>query len=254
VNSNLSIIILTKLFFLNSVDMCAGGLSFWIFGFGLMYGRGELTNGLFGAGDFFLNAKVTDPLMGQIFTLYFFQMSFATTSTTIVSAAIAERCRITSYMLFSFLATFVYAVGGGWIWGSHGWLKNIGVVDFAGSGPIHVIAGASCEYEAEFHSKFVSNFHSISLRCCLVHRTPPQPLRSWHKTIANERSDDCLYRSLHLMVGLDWIQRWKFLRRDWWKVGIRSSCWCWYNSSFDECRHDQHDVFASQKQRKNGRP
>lgn len=97
----------------NIVDMCAGGLSFWIFGFGLMYGRGELTNGFFGAGDFLVNAKVNDPLMGQIFTLFFFQMSFATTSTTIISAAIAERCKFTSYIFFSFLATFVYAVGGG---------------------------------------------------------------------------------------------------------------------------------------------
>lgn len=127
----------------NIVDMCAGGLAFWIFGFGLMYGRGELTNPFFGAGDFFVNAKVTDPLMGQIFTLYFYQMSFATTSTTIVSGAVAERFKFTAYILFSFFATVVYAVGGGWIWGNHGWLKNIGVIDFAGSGPIHVIGGAS---------------------------------------------------------------------------------------------------------------
>lgn len=130
----------------NVVDLCAGGLSFWIFGFGLMFGRGEYTNSFFGAGDFFLNTKTTDPLAAQVFSLYFFQMSFATTATTIVSGAVAERFRFTSYILFSFLNTFVYAVGAGWVWGEHGFLKNIGVIDFAGSGPIHIIGGAAGEF------------------------------------------------------------------------------------------------------------
>jgi ammonium transporter, Amt family len=48
--------------------------------------------------------------------------------------------------MFAFMFTFVYAVGSGWIWGGHGWLKTIGVIDFAGAGPIHVIAGASGEF------------------------------------------------------------------------------------------------------------
>lgn len=129
----------------NVVDVCAGGVSFWIFGFALMYGRGEFTNPFFGAGDFFVDAKVTDPLLAQIFSLYFIQMSFATKATTIASGGLSERFRFTSYILFSFLNTFVYAVGAGWIWGQHGWLKNIGVIDFAGTGPIHIIGGAAGE-------------------------------------------------------------------------------------------------------------
>lgn len=131
----------------NIVDMCAGGISFWVFGFALMFGRGELTNPFFGAGDFFVNAKANDPLSGQIFALMFFQMAFATTSTTIVSGAVAERFKFTSYILFSFMSTFVYAVGAGWVWGQHGWLKNIGVLDFSGAGPIHIIGGASGNFE-----------------------------------------------------------------------------------------------------------
>jgi ammonium transporter, Amt family len=130
----------------NFVDFCAGGLAFWIFGFGLMFGRGKFTNPFFGAGDFFVNAQASDPLMGQVVTFYFFQMSFSTTAMTIVSGAVAERFKFTAYILFSFLFTFVYSIGSGWIWGSHGWLKNIGVVDFAGAGPIHIIAGASGEF------------------------------------------------------------------------------------------------------------
>lgn len=100
----------------NVVDVCFGGLSFYIFGFGLMFGRGEYTNSFFGFGDFIVDSKVGDPLMAQVFTHYFYQMSFATTSTTIVSGACAERFRFPAYILFSFVNTGVYAVAAGWVW------------------------------------------------------------------------------------------------------------------------------------------
>ena len=131
------------------VDICAGGVCFWMFGFGLMFGRGEYTHPFFGFGDFFVNASADDPLAGQLFTLFFNQISFATTATTLVSGAVAERFKFTSYILFSFLMTIVYGVGAGWLWGQHGWLKNIGAIDFAGSGPIHLIAGAAGEFRSK---------------------------------------------------------------------------------------------------------
>ena len=53
--------------------------------------------------------------------------------------------------------TFVYAVGAGWVWGSHGWLKSIGVQDFAGTGPIHIIAGGGGELNfIENHIEFLT--------------------------------------------------------------------------------------------------
>jgi ammonium transporter, Amt family len=122
-----------------------GGFCYWAFAFGLMYGRGQLTNGLFGAGDFFVSPKSDDPLASQILTYFFFQISFANTSVSIFSGATSERCRYNSYILLSFMITIVYGIGGGWIWGQHGWLKNIGVVEFSGSGPCHIIGGAAGE-------------------------------------------------------------------------------------------------------------
>jgi ammonium transporter, Amt family len=95
----------------NIVDVCFGGLSFWMFGFGLMFGRGEHTNPFIAHGDFFVNANPGDTLMAPVLTFYFLQMSFATTSTTIVSGACAERFNFTAYCLFSFVNTVVYA---GW--------------------------------------------------------------------------------------------------------------------------------------------
>lgn len=100
----------------NVCDVCFGGLSFYLFGYALMYGRGPYNTPFFATGDFIVDAKVSDPLMGDIFTAYFFQMSFATTSTTIVSGAVAERFRFHAYILFSFVNTIVYSIGGGWVW------------------------------------------------------------------------------------------------------------------------------------------
>lgn len=124
----------------NVVDVCFGGMSYYIFGFALMFGRGLYTTPFLALGDFVVDGKVGDPLMGQLFTFFFYQMSFATTSTTIVSGACAERWRFQAYCLFSFINSVVYSVSGGWVWGEHGFLRNLGVVDFAGAGPIHIVS------------------------------------------------------------------------------------------------------------------
>lgn len=59
------------------------------------------------------------------------------------SGAVAERFRFPAYIVFSFVNTIVYSIGAGWIWGEHGFLRNLGTVDFAGSGPIHIIGGSA---------------------------------------------------------------------------------------------------------------
>jgi len=55
-----------------------------------------------------------------------------------VSGAIAERCDFNAYCLFSLVNTVVYCVPAGWLWSNHGFLKNLGVVDIAGSGGVHL--------------------------------------------------------------------------------------------------------------------
>jgi ammonium transporter, Amt family len=99
----------------NVIDVCFGGLTFWSVGFGLAYGRGEYTTPFFGFGDFFANDDVSSPLMPQILMFYFLQASFSTTSATIFSAAIAERVKISAYILLSSGITLIYAVSAGWV-------------------------------------------------------------------------------------------------------------------------------------------
>ena len=80
----------------NVVDVVLGGLTYWAFGYGLSYGDSPLSNsfvalGTVAGGTWFVDA--TDEDMGPTFVTFLFQLSFATTATTIVSGSIAERCR-----------------------------------------------------------------------------------------------------------------------------------------------------------------
>lgn len=72
----------------------------------------------------------------------FFQTVFAATAATIVSGAIAERTKFTTYLIFSLLMTLIiYPVSGSWVWNGGGWLAQMGFTDFAGSTVVHSVGG-----------------------------------------------------------------------------------------------------------------
>jgi len=142
--------ILTK----NFIVFAIASMSFWIIGWGLMFGNG---NGFIGTeGLFLLSGTDNSPATGDaysgaysalnwtgipLFAKYFFQLVFAATAATIVSGAVAERIKIISFILFSFiLVSFLYPVTGHWIWGG-GWLASLGMYDFAGSTVVHSVGG-----------------------------------------------------------------------------------------------------------------
>lgn len=75
----------------NVVDIVLGGLTYWFFGFGFSFGLYEPTNPFVGVGGLFVDPPIEDEYMGAICAAFIFQLSFATTSTTIVSGAMAER-------------------------------------------------------------------------------------------------------------------------------------------------------------------
>ena len=64
---------------------------------------------------------------------FLFQLSFATTATTIVSGAIAERANFNAYCLFSLVNTVVYCLPAHWMWAPNGFLAVLGAVDIAGN-------------------------------------------------------------------------------------------------------------------------
>jgi len=122
-----------------------GGLTYWAFGYGLSYGPGQ--GYIVAYGSWFVDNDNAEDWreggMGATFVTFLFQLSFATTATTIVSGAMGERCNFHSYCLFSLVNTVVYCIPAGWLWGKHGFLYRLGVVDIAGSGGVHLVGGAS---------------------------------------------------------------------------------------------------------------
>lgn len=124
----------------NVIDVLAGGISYWAFGHGLCVGADTFSNPFFGVGDFFVTAEGLQT--GPVYGTFIFLLSYATTSTTIVSGAIAERTNLYAYILFSFFNTFVYSLPARWLWTEVGFLKALDVVDVAGSSGVHLVGGA----------------------------------------------------------------------------------------------------------------
>ncbi|CAG7653984.1 unnamed protein product [Allacma fusca] len=131
----------TNIMLKNVADVVLGGFTYWAFGYGITFGTWYGSVSFFGLGFYFVDESY--PLMGDVFTSFFFQLSFATTATTIVSGALAERTNFKAYCLFSLVATFTYSVQARWVWGPGGFLAELGAVDIAGSGCVHLVGGAS---------------------------------------------------------------------------------------------------------------
>ena len=127
----------------NAADFGVSVVVFWLFGFGLMFGKSF--NGLFGT-DLFMFA--TD--ISQYQTYFVFQAMFVATAATIISGAVAERLKFVGYLVMTVFATgIIYPIVGHWAWSSSylgeamnkGWLAALGFVDFAGSTIVHSVGG-----------------------------------------------------------------------------------------------------------------
>lgn len=141
----------------NLMDFCIGTPVFLLLGFGLMMGE-EMLGGFCGM-----------PTLG-LFTDYqnfdwsnfVFNLVFCATAATIVSGAMAERTKFSSYCIYSaVISAVVYPIEAGWIWNPNGWLANLGFHDFAGSCAIHMVGGITAFIGACFVGprigKYVTN-------------------------------------------------------------------------------------------------
>ena len=127
----------------NLMDFSVGSVAFFILGYGLMFGP---SNGYLGT---FFNGFEFNGGESWNFTFLLFQTVFAATAATIVSGAMAERTKFTSYLIYSiFISAIIYPIYGSWAWGSllngNGWLENLSTgafCDFAGSTVVHSVGG-----------------------------------------------------------------------------------------------------------------
>ena len=120
----------------NLIDFAIGTVVFWFIGFGLMFGGDSpLVGGL----DLFIRGDYSSSI--PTFAFVIFQTVFCATAATIVSGAMAERTKFSSYCLYSLIiSAVIYPISGHWIWGG-GFLSKLGFHDFAGSTAVHMVGG-----------------------------------------------------------------------------------------------------------------
>ncbi len=135
----------TNILFKNTFVVSIGILTYALCGFSLMY-PGEF-NGWLGWAGLGLALPENGNTPGYAdggytyWTDFLFQAMFAATAATIVSGAVAERIKLSSFMIFATLfVALVYTVAGSWKWGG-GWLDQLGFYDFAGSTLVHSVGG-----------------------------------------------------------------------------------------------------------------
>ena len=119
------------------------GLQWIVVGYSLSFGAGNSLIGDFS--QVFLAGTGVDSQTGSIPTYIFvmFQGMFAIITPALISGAIAERMKFSTYLVFILLWSFlVYDPITHWIWGG-GWLQKMGALDFAGGMVVHLSAGIS---------------------------------------------------------------------------------------------------------------
>jgi ammonium transporter, Amt family len=164
-----------NILFKNIIDACVAAFAWWFLGY--MFAFGGTAGGFIGIqGDLVFSQSIMNdagktfaPDRESVLThgrdkfdFWFFQWAFSGAVATIVSGAVAERTKFESYIIFSFFITlFIYPVIVHWVWGQgflSAWGANPdadgnarpllsgketsrGMIDFAGSGVVHMCGG-----------------------------------------------------------------------------------------------------------------
>ena len=121
----------------------------WIlFGYSLSFGPDM--GGLIGSLDWIgLNGVGAEPNPDYAATIphvafMIYQAMFAVITPALISGAFAERMKFSAFLVFTVVwSTIVYDPVAHWVWGTGGWLKNMGVLDFAGGIVVHITSGIS---------------------------------------------------------------------------------------------------------------
>ncbi|MEW6447160.1 MAG: ammonium transporter [Bacillota bacterium] len=88
------------------------------------------------------NPDYSGTIPHQLFMV--FQLMFAIITAALITGSIVERMRFPAFLLFAlFWTTLVYDPLAHWVWGSGGWLRNLGALDFAGGTVVHISSGVS---------------------------------------------------------------------------------------------------------------
>jgi ammonium transporter, Amt family len=156
----------------NILDACGGAIGFYTLGYGIAFGGTQTGRTFMGNDNFALrNFEELD------YSFFFFQFAFAATASTIVAGTVAERCKMSAYLCYSvFLSAFVYPVIVHSIWDNNGFMSaflvynedqtpedvrfnGMGMIDFAGSGVVHMVGGVTALIAAIILGPRLGRFH-----------------------------------------------------------------------------------------------
>lgn len=138
---------------LNTIMQCLAAIGIisvqWVlFGYSLSFGPdvnhiiGNFDWSLFNGVGMLPEEAYSATIPHMLFAL--FQMMFAIITAGIITGAFVERVRFGAFLIFIALwTTLVYDPVAHWVWGVDGWLRNEGVLDFAGGTVIHILSGIS---------------------------------------------------------------------------------------------------------------
>ncbi|GBG77449.1 hypothetical protein CBR_g23898 [Chara braunii] len=178
----------------NVMDAAVGAIAYYLFGYAFAYG-GPPHNGFIGTRNFamhnfhhptFENGNPVNPT-----SRWLHQWAFAGVAAGIASGSIAERTQVTGYLVYvSFLSAFVYPIISHWVWAPSGWIspfkKNpflgVGMVDFAGSGVVHMTGGIAGFWGARIEGARLAVQRKWALRR-LGQRAPPVAQESRNDTL-----------------------------------------------------------------------
>jgi len=124
----------------NLMDFCIGTVMWFLIGASLMLPAADGTEdilGIIGTPGF----GVFTDYANFSFSGFVFNLVFCATTATIVSGAMAERTKFSTYCLYSaIISGIIYPVEAHWTWGG-GFLAEMGFHDYAGSNCIHMVGG-----------------------------------------------------------------------------------------------------------------
>jgi ammonium transporter, Amt family len=138
--------------------LCLISIQWMLCGYSLSFGpdKGHIIGSLAWAGlkgvGIAPNPTYSSTIPHILFMAY--QMMFAVITPGLITGAFAERMKFSAYVVFTLLwATLIYDPVCHWVWGEGGWLRNKGVMDFAGGIVVHVSSGISALVCALFLGK-----------------------------------------------------------------------------------------------------
>ncbi|KMJ57851.1 ammonium transporter [Bacillus sp. LL01] len=148
----------------NFLTISIAAVLYLALGYAIMFGSS--IGGFTGLDGFFLRGH--EDQIG----FFVFQAMFAATCATIISGAVAERMKLSSYILLTVAMTaLIYPIVGHWVWGG-GWLAELGFTDFAGSTVVHLTGALGAIVAVKFLGARLGKYANGKVNVISGHNIP----------------------------------------------------------------------------------